>query len=219
MSLTRARLSLADSSFAAARRFLVLNLVTPAASSMMARRSTGFWLWILPCWPRFRALRGFPALSVACFCCVPGSVPSLFDLLLLPPAAFQYKSCRLGELRVFQVKHHFRQPERRPLSRAVEDAVGHALGPQGLVALLAQHPGNSVDDVRFAATVGSNDAGNPASAEGDLRLLAERLKAHQFDFAQPEQVCPSYFFAQAAQSRTEERRVGKECRSRWSPYH
>src|SRR2546422_2317911 len=121
---------------------------------------------------------------------------TLFRSLWLPPAAFQYKSCRLGELWVFQVKHHFRQPERRPLSRAVEDAVGHALGPQGLVALLAQHPGNSVDDVRFAATVGSNDAGNPAAAEGDLRLLAERLKAHQFDFAQPEQVCPSYFFAQ-----------------------
>src|SRR5205807_101898 len=71
----------------------------------------------------------------------------------------------------------------------------------GLVALLAQHPGNSVDDVRFAATVGSNDAGNPASAEGDLRLLAERLKAHQFDFAQPEQVCPSYFFAQPLRPR------------------
>ena len=25
--------------------------------------------------------------------------------------------------------------------------------------------------------------------------------------------------AQARQSRSEERRVGKECRSRWSPYH
>ena len=27
------------------------------------------------------------------------------------------------------------------------------------------------------------------------------------------------FLAVALQSRSEERRVGKECRSRWSPYH
>src|SRR6266481_6329239 len=41
MSLTRARFTFKDSSLASARRFLVLNFVTPAASSMMARRSMG----------------------------------------------------------------------------------------------------------------------------------------------------------------------------------
>ena len=29
----------------------------------------------------------------------------------------------------------------------------------------------------------------------------------------------SLFFIRANRSRSEERRVGKECRSRWSPYH
>src|SRR5215813_8533076 len=31
--------------------------------------------------------------------------------------------------------------------------------------------------------------------------------------------CPAEQVALARQSRSEERRVGKECRSRWSPYH
>src|SRR2546422_2784591 len=30
---------------------------------------------------------------------------------------------------------------------------------------------------------------------------------------------PPYFLADEKHSRSEERRVGKECRSRWSPYH
>ena len=30
---------------------------------------------------------------------------------------------------------------------------------------------------------------------------------------------PAYFRAAKAMFRSEERRVGKECRSRWSPYH
>ena len=30
---------------------------------------------------------------------------------------------------------------------------------------------------------------------------------------------PMAFFTELEQKRSEERRVGKECRSRWSPYH
>ena len=50
------------------------------------------------------------------------------------------------------------KPHRRPLGRAVENAVGHALGAQRLVALLAQHPGDGVHDIGFAAAVGPDDA-------------------------------------------------------------
>src|SRR2546426_982101 len=32
-------------------------------------------------------------------------------------------------------------------------------------------------------------------------------------------VCMRWPFTSSARSRSEERRVGKECRSRWSPYH
>src|SRR6266446_3162423 len=51
MSLTRARFTFEDSSLASARRFLVLNFVTPAASSMMARRSMGLVERISPMRP------------------------------------------------------------------------------------------------------------------------------------------------------------------------
>src|SRR6266478_6291259 len=51
MSLTRERLTFEDSSLASARRFLVLNFVTPAASSMMARRSMGLVERISPMRP------------------------------------------------------------------------------------------------------------------------------------------------------------------------
>ena len=32
-------------------------------------------------------------------------------------------------------------------------------------------------------------------------------------------IIPQYSFEEQAAERSEERRVGKECRSRWSPYH
>ena len=79
-----------------------------------------------------------------------------------------------------------------PLGGAVENAVGHALGAQRFVALLAQDPGNGVHDIGLAAAVGSDDAGKPGAAEGDLRFFAERFEAHQFDFAQFKQDFPFY---------------------------
>src|SRR5256885_8788723 len=54
-----------------------------------------------------------------------------------------------------------------------------------------------------------------ATVEWSHRLLTEEervLFARLSIFARP-------FDLQAAQQRSEERRVGKECRSRWSPYH
>ena len=39
------------------------------------------------------------------------------------------------------------------------------------------------------------------------------------DYTSVRQLASSLFSKQLAESRSEERRVGKECRSRWSPYH
>ena len=58
------------------------------------------------------------------------------------------------------------------------------------MALLTQNPGNGVHNVGFAAAVGPDDARQPAAAEGDLCLLTERFKPHQFDFAQFQQDFP-----------------------------
>src|SRR2546428_11622178 len=51
----------------------------------------------------------------------------------------------------------------------------------------------------------------------DQAVLAYKVKVFLVEFiAVP--MSPSYH-SRAVQPRSEERRVGKECRSRWSPYH
>ena len=68
-----------------------------------------------------------------------------------------------GEFGIDQGELHLGDAHRGALDSAVEDAVGHALGAQELVALLAQDPGNGVDDVGLAAAVGADDAGDPCA--------------------------------------------------------
>ena len=67
------------------------------------------------------------------------------------------------------------------------------------MALLAQNPRYGVDDVGLATAIGADDAGEPAAAERDLRLLAEGLEAHKLDFTKFKQDFP--FVAPAARER------------------
>ena len=53
------------------------------------------------------------------------------------------------------------------------------------------------------------DEALPKRAAAELKAILEALI-----FASPEPLTPKAIF-----KRSEERRVGKECRSRWSPYH
>src|SRR5260370_4897885 len=46
-----------------------------------------------------------------------------------------------------------------------------------------------------------------------------KLKVTYRDFYQPLSPGPNLFVRPLIDGRSEERRVGKECRSRWSPYH
>src|SRR5256885_3921433 len=46
-------------------------------------------------------------------------------------------------------------------------------------------------------------------------ILAGYLITHFFEHT----VTPHFHFGEETHHRSEERRVGKECRSRWSPYH
>ena len=76
-----------------------------------------------------------------------------------------------------------------------EPGVGKTAVVEGLAMRIVRGdvPDNLKDRVLFALDMGSLIAG--AKYRGEFE---ERLKAHR---------------------RSEERRVGKECRSRWSPYH
>ena len=69
--------------------------------------------------------------------------------------------------------------------------------------------------VRVHTTSDENSGTHPsAEREFDLaRQLVEEMKALGMENAHVDEHCYVYG------TRSEERRVGKECRSRWSPYH
>jgi len=57
--------------------------------------------------------------------------------------------------------------------------------------------------------------------DGKLKLATEQLYRSK-DHAGLEEIIAAFTQSElfhAAKTRSEERRVGKECRSRWSPYH
>jgi len=60
--------------------------------------------------------------------------------------------------------------------------------------------------------VASRDGG-----EGSLKII--KTSKHTTPCSRPANPSPSTFRRAATRGRSEERRVGKECRSRWSPYH
>src|SRR3712207_7208192 len=63
-----------------------------------------------------------------------------------------------------------------------------------------------------------NDASQVADIRQDIAALAAETGVPVDDFRRIVQQVQSGE-RQARQARSEERRVGKECRSRWSPYH
>ena len=60
---------------------------------------------------------------------------------------------------------------------------------------------------------------SPADDAAVFKLDDERAIVFTVDFFPPLVDEPALFGRIAATNRSEERRVGKECRSRWSPYH
>ena len=59
------------------------------------------------------------------------------------------------------------------------------------------------------------DGGEPGAYDDSLDLLRQELDERQQD----ERFAVAYIGDIDGKLRSEERRVGKECRSRWSPYH
>src|SRR5258708_18154200 len=93
------------------------------------------------------------------------------------------------------------------------------------VGALPQHPNNVLKYSLTWSTEGLiNEYGNPCQAVSDGRLLEvaplEGLEEIEIDGTLYEAFNTSGGLGSLAEThRSEERRVGKECRSRWSPYH
>ena len=83
-----------------------------------------------------------------------------------------------------QPQPHFGGGRRLARVAAVEDHVLHAVAAQALRALLAEHPGDRVDDVALAAAVGADDGGD-ARVEGELGAVGKALEAGDFETIQP----------------------------------
>ena len=114
----------------------------------------------------------------------------------------------------------------------------HALGrlePEGTIRQISPHSGNEGtrverllvregDDIAAGSTVAVLDnerLRQAVLAEADARLSLAQTRLEQIKAgAKPGDIAAQQLSVDLqAESRSEERRVGKECRSRWSPYH
>src|ERR1035437_1492386 len=111
----------------------------------------------------------------------------------------------------------FNQDAREALKRGVDklaDAVKVTLGPKGRNVVLAKSFGSPTitkDGVSVAKEVELEDAYENMGAQ-----MVKEVASKTSDVA-GDGTTTATVLAQAI--RSEERRVGKECRSRWSPYH
>src|SRR5262249_4143872 len=85
-----------------------------------------------------------------------------------------------GATKVVERHRNLGHAETASRGRPLKDDVRHLAAAQALGALLAQHPSNSIDDVRFPRTVGS-DYGSDATGEIEEGFLREALEAHEFE--------------------------------------
>jgi hypothetical protein len=79
---------------------------------------------------------------------------------------------RQGAVGVVDRERDLGPPQRRPAGRAGEDHVLHLAAAQGLGSLLAEHPGDGVDDVGLAGAVRAHDARDP-------RLQSQRRRRRE----------------------------------------
>ena len=91
-------------------------------------------------------------------------------------------------LRVNQRQRHFGHPGRLAVASAGEDHVFHARAAQGLGRLLAEHPGNSVGNIRLAAAIGADDCGHAVSVKLEFGAIAKRLESENLELFQFEQL-------------------------------
>ena len=85
--------------------------------------------------------------------------------------------------------------------------------PRQIKAILDSHP-----EVKFVSFAGSDIVGNDTDEKIPVQLFQKNMEDILKNGIQTDG-SSVYLPAIAERSRSEERRVGKECRSRWSPYH
>ena len=80
-------------------------------------------------------------------------------------------------LRIDQGERDFGHAGGLAVAGSGEDDVFHAGATKGLGRLLAQHPGDSVGNIRLAAAVGADDGGDAVPVELEVGAVAKRFEA------------------------------------------
>ena len=162
----------------------------PAASSRMSRRAWGFAAMISPIWPwRTSAGERAPVEASANRSCTSRARTSLaVDAIGRAGLALDaagdldrlvvVEGGRRAAVGIVEHEPDFGDVARRPLAGAGEDDVVHARAAHGLVRALAHHPAQSLDEIRLAAAVRPDDAGQ-SRLDLELGGVAEALEAGQ----------------------------------------
>src|SRR5215510_2333996 len=103
--------------------------------------------------------------------------------MLFDCAGLHDKTSGFGELWILESDSDFSQTHRWALDGAIENAVAHAAGAEGLVALFAENPADGVNHVGLAAAVWADDTRCAGTAERHHGAFTERLESRDFHFA------------------------------------
>ena len=79
---------------------------------------------------------------------------------------------------------HLSHADSFTVAGATEDYIHHVCAAQGFRALLTQHPGNSIQNVGLAATIGAHDDGDPGAGQRQLGTIAEAFEPQDVNFLQ-----------------------------------
>ena len=103
------------------------------------------------------------------------------EALLVTPMAVPITPCtRHGRRHLCQIQPNFRRRGRLSRIAPAENDVFHAVATQAFRALLAQHPGNGVDDVALATPVRTDNRRDTA-VERQLRTFRKALEARDLE--------------------------------------
>ena len=117
----------------------------------------------------------------------------------------------MGEANFAQVRQEFNRRVQAGEFRAVDHGPKHA-GQQYTTAAMLRMERETIGQMQEGNRSGYSD---PMLVGGKIRIGTE--ERHPELNAGQRQAVDEVFLSR--EKRSEERRVGKECRSRWSPYH
>ena len=132
---------------------------------------------------------------------------------------FEVNSALLSRVRVYELHALDRDDVETLLRRALEREEGAATVEEEAIAFLADRSGGDARTALGALEIALESADPVTLADAEEALQRRALRYDKGGDQHYDYISAWIKATRASRSRSEERRVGKECRSRWSPYH